>query len=219
VDPIAASYSTGLNFGSQLGSAGLAGTLSVDELVRGIKDGLAGKRPGDEDKARMLQMMREGRGAVAARNRAAASQFLAENGKIAGVVTTASGLQYTEVRPGDPKAAAPGPLDRVTVHYRGRLLDGTEFDSSERHAQAATFSLNGGVIKGWREALLMMKPGAQWRLFVPPELGYDANPPPGIPPGSVLVFDLELVRIEPAPVMGPQPPKSQTGANPAKPKP
>lgn len=215
VDPLVASYSAGLLFGSQLGGAGLASTLSLDELVRGIKDGLAGKRPADEDRARVSQMMREGRGAVAARNRAAAREFLAENGKIAGVVTTASGLQYTEVRPGDPNGAAPGPMDRVTVQYRGRLLDGSEFDSSERHAQSATFSLNGGVIKGWREALLMMKPGTQWRVFVPPELGYDANPPPGIPPGSLLVFDLELVRIEPAPVMSPQSPKPQQGASPA----
>ena len=215
VDPVAASYSVGLYFGNQLGTAGLASTLSVDELIRGIKEGLAGKLPADVDKARMSQMLREGRDAVAARNRVAASQFLAENGKIAGVVTTASGLQYTEVKPGDPKGATPKPVDRVTVQYRGRLLDGTEFDNSERHAQAATFALNGGVIKGWREALMLMKPGAQWRVFIPPELGYDANSPPGIPPGSLLVFDVQLVKIEPASVMGSQASKPQAGARPA----
>ena len=209
----------GLYFGSQLDTAGLTSTLSVDELIRGLKEGLAGKRPADEDKARMSQMMHEGREAVAASNRAAASKFLAENGKIAGVVTTVSGLQYTEVKPGDAKAAAPKSTDRVTVQYRGRLLDGTEFDSSDKHAQAATFSLNGGVIKGWREALLLMKPGAQWRVFIPPELGYGANPPPGIPPGALLVFDVELDKIEPAPapapVAGLNAPKPQKGAAPA----
>jgi len=212
LDPVAGSYSIGLNFGSQLGTAGLASTLSVDELVRGIREGLAGKRPADDDKARMTQMLREGREAVTASNRAAASQFLAENGAIAGVVTTASGLQYTEVKAGDPKAAKPGPMDRVTVQYRGRLLDGTEFDNSQRHPRPATFALNGGVIKGWREALLMMSPGAQWRVFIPPELGYDTSPPPGIPPGSLLVFDVELVKVEPVPVVSSQAPKSQKAA-------
>jgi FKBP-type peptidyl-prolyl cis-trans isomerase len=215
LDPVAGSYSIGLYFGNQLGSAGLASTLSVDELIRGLKEGLAGKRPADEEKARMSQMLREGRDAVAAHNHAAARQFMAENGKIAGVVTTASGLQYTEVKPGDPKATTPKPTDRVTVQYRGRLLDGSEFDSSERHAQAATFALTGGAIKGWREALLLMKPGAQWRVFIPPELAYDANPPPGIPPGALLVFDVELVKIEPAQVMGPQAPKAQMSVKPA----
>ena len=100
---------------------------------------------------------------------------------------------------GDAQASAPTVNDRVAVHYRGRLLDGTEFDNSDDHAQAATFSLN-SVVKGWREALPMMKPGARWRLFVPPELGYDLNSPPAIPPGSLLIFDIELVKVEPRPV-------------------
>jgi hypothetical protein len=96
---------------------------------------------------------------------------------------------------------------------RGRLLDGTEFDNSDKHKEAATFGLN-GVIKGWREALLLMKPGAKWRLFIPPELGYDLNSPPTIPPGSLLIFDVELLKVEPAPILNLQAPKPQKGAKP-----
>ena len=100
-----------------------------------------------------------------------------------------------------------------TTHYRGRLLDGTEFDNSDSHAQAATFSVN-SVIKGWREALLLMKRGAKWRLFVPPELGHDLNSPPNIPPASLLIFDLELVKVESASVLSGPALKGQKGAKP-----
>jgi len=96
------------------------------------------------------------------------------------------------------------------VNYRGRLLDGTEFDNSEKHAQPVTFAV-ASVIKGWQEALQLMKPGAKWRFYVPPELGYDVNSPPSIPPGSLLIFDCELVRVEPANTMGALP----HGAQPA----
>ena len=147
------------------------------------------------------------------------------NAKLPGVTTTASGLQYQVIEAGDANSVSPVPGDRVTVHYRGRLIDGTEFDSSDAHAQAATFSVN-SVIKGWREALLLMKPKAKWRLFIPPELAYALNSPPAIPPGSALIFDVELLKVEPAPVMAPQAPnapkvqpKVQKGAKPSTAKP
>ncbi len=175
--------------------------LSMDDIMRGLKDGIDGKLALPEDRERAVQLMRSGREAVAKSNRALAGEFLARNASAAGVRTSASGLQYQVIAEGDTKYASPTTDDKVTVHYRGRLLDGTEFDSSDRHAQAATFTLN-GVIKGWSEALEQMKPGAKWRLFVPPELAYDVNSPPTIPPGSLLIFDLELVRIEPRAVMG-----------------
>jgi FKBP-type peptidyl-prolyl cis-trans isomerase len=165
-----------------------------------------------------MQLVRSGREALATRNHEAARDYLAQNAKMAGVTTTASGLQYQVIEAGDARSASPAPGDRVTVHYRGRLIDGTEFDSSDAHAQAATFNVS-AVIKGWREALLLMKPGAKWRLFVPPELGYDLNSPPTIPPGSALIFDIELLKIEPAPVMAPQASKAQKGSKPAAPKP
>lgn len=197
VDPAAASYSLGLYVGSQLRSSGVESTISVDQLQKGLHDGLSGKIPTEDDKSRMSQMMHMGREAIASQNRAQAQDFLAQNAKVEGVVTTASGLQYAILKPGDAAAAAPKITDTVTVHYRGRLLDGTQFDSSDAHAMPATFRIKGGVIKGWQEALLLMKPGAQWRLFVPPDLAYDMASRPGIPPGSLLVFDLELLRIEP----------------------
>jgi FKBP-type peptidyl-prolyl cis-trans isomerase FklB len=192
----AASYSVGLAFGSQLHASGLEHGVSPEALMRGLKEGLAGKPFGAEDRERAMQLFRSGRDAIAAHNRSAARDFLAKNGQVKGVATTASGLQYQVIEAGDAKAASPTANDRVTVHYRGRLLDGTEFDSSDAHAQAATFGVN-GVIKGWREALLLMKPAAKWRLFIPPELAYDNASPPSIPPGSLLIFDVELLRIEP----------------------
>ncbi|MGB8326914.1 MAG: FKBP-type peptidyl-prolyl cis-trans isomerase [Steroidobacteraceae bacterium] len=192
----AASYSVGLAFGSQLHASGLEHGVSLEAVTRGLKEGLAGKPFGADDRERAMQLFRSGRDAIAAHNRSAARDFLAKNGQVKGVTTTASGLQYQVIEAGDAKAASPTVNDRVTVHYRGRLLDGTEFDSSDAHAQAATFGVN-GVIKGWREALLLMKPAAKWRLFIPPELAYDNASPPSIPPGSLLIFDVELLRIEP----------------------
>jgi FKBP-type peptidyl-prolyl cis-trans isomerase len=150
-----------------------------------------------EDRERMGQWMRSGRDSLATKNRADAQAFLAANAKIDGVVTTASGLQYTVVIAGDDKGQRPGPTDRVTVQYRGHLLDGTMFDSTDAHGGPASFSLNGGVIAGWKEALLLMKPGAQWRVFLPPDLGYGNAGRPNIPPGSALVYDIQLMKIEP----------------------
>ena len=208
------SYSVGLVFGNQLRGAGLGDTLSVDAVVRGLKEGLAGKALSPDDKDHALQLVRSGRDTLATRNHAAAKDYLAQNAKTPGVTSTASGLQYQVIEAGDAKSASPQPGDRVTVHYRGRLIDGTEFDSSDSHAQAATFNVN-SVIKGWREALLLMKPKAKWRLFIPPELGYELNSPPTIPPGSALIFDVELLNIAPAPVMSSQAPKAQKGSKPS----
>ncbi|MGH8148863.1 MAG: FKBP-type peptidyl-prolyl cis-trans isomerase, partial [Steroidobacteraceae bacterium] len=109
--------------------------------------------------------------------------------------TTASGLQYRILRPGS--GAPPRPTDEVTVNYRGTLLDGTEFDSSYKRGMPATFPVN-HVIKGWREALVLMKPGSKWELYVPPELAYGEDSPPPIPPGSLLEFQVELLSIKPA---------------------
>ena len=208
--PEESSYAIGLVFGNQLHGAGVDTTLSIEALTRGLKAGLAGKNLTPEDRQRAVQMVRAGRDKIAEHNRAAARDFLAKNASAAGVTTTDSGLQYEIVAPGDAKSASPADADRVTVHYRGRLLDGTEFDNSDNHAQAATFNV-GGVIKGWHEALRLMKPGAKWRLFVPPALAYDMNSPPNIPPGSLLVFDLELIKVEPPPVMSGPTAKPQTG--------
>jgi FKBP-type peptidyl-prolyl cis-trans isomerase len=147
--------------------------------------------------------------ALAARDEAAAKEFLAKNGKEKGVVTTASGLQYKILAAGDKKAALVAPTDTVTVEYRGKLINGTEFDSSYSRGVPATFPVN-GVIKGWQEALVLMKPGAKWQLFIPPELAYGPRSQPKIPSNSLLIFDVNVVSAEAANA----PPKAPPGTPP-----
>jgi FKBP-type peptidyl-prolyl cis-trans isomerase len=133
--------------------------------------------------------------AAGARNKTAAAEFLAKNGQKKGVQTTASGLQYKVTKPGDEKAPAIAATDEVTVNYRGKLIDGTEFDSSFSHGSPATFPVR-GVIKGWQEALVLMKPGASFELYVPPELGYGPQPKPNIPANSLLIFDVDILSVK-----------------------
>jgi FKBP-type peptidyl-prolyl cis-trans isomerase len=128
-------------------------------------------------------LVRSSHESLAESNRAAAREFLARNGKLPDVHSMPSGLQYRVVSDGDPATKAPSLTDQVTVRYRASLLDGHEFDRSETHDHPATFRV-GSTLKGWQEAFLAMKPGAKWQLFVPPELGYGANTPPGVPPAS-----------------------------------
>jgi len=191
-----ASYSAGLSFGAQLRAAGLTDSLSMDSLKRGIEAGVNGTPMSATDQQRLSSWVHSARANLAQANQAAGGEFLDRNGKAAGVVTTASGLQYRIVKGGDSKAASPQANDQVTVNYRGLLLDGREFDSSYKRGQPATFSV-AGVIKGWREALQLMKPGAQWEIYVPAALAYGANPPPGtgIGPDSTLKFELELLKV------------------------
>jgi FKBP-type peptidyl-prolyl cis-trans isomerase len=192
----AASYSLGLTFGGQLHHGGMKDAVSVDALTQGIRDGLNGRTVTDADKQRVALLLRSAKSVVSAKNKAAAREFLVKNAKADGVMTTRSGLQYKVLEPGDSAAESPKSTDQVTVQYRGRLLNGSEFDSSYAHGQAASFRVN-SVIKGWQEALPLMKPGAKWQLFVPPELAYDNATPATIPPGSLLVFDIQLVKINP----------------------
>jgi FKBP-type peptidyl-prolyl cis-trans isomerase len=131
---------------------------------------------------------------VAKTNQEQAAKFLAENGKREGVQTTPSGLQYRVVRQGT--GASPTLSDSVRCHYRGTLLDGTEFDNSANHGGPAEFRVD-EVIAGWTEALQKMRAGDKWQLFVPAELGYGMNPRPesGIQPNSMLIFDIELLEV------------------------
>lgn len=119
--------------------------------------------------------------------------FLEANGKKAGITTTASGLQYQVTTAGSGRK--PGPTDRVTVHYTGRLIDGTMFDSSVERGQPATFGVN-QVISGWTEALQLMTEGSKWVLYIPAELGYgERGAGADIPPHSALIFDVELIKV------------------------
>lgn len=192
-----ASYGFGLSFGEQLRRFGVTDELSIAELSRGIGDALAGKTTTAADMQRLGAFLDALRARLAERNRATARQFLADNAKAKGVRSTASGLQYRVLNAGNSRSPLPLPDSEVTVHYRGTLLDGSEFDSSYSRGQPATFGV-GGVIKGWQEALVMMRPGAKWELFIPPDLAYGDASPPTIPPGSLLRFEVELLSVSSA---------------------
>ena len=198
------SYSFGLSFGEQLRRLGISDELSMDALSRGVQDALRGKNTDMADNEQIRAFLIALRDRTAERNKLAARDFLASNRRAPGVKTTASGLQYKIVNPGNAKAPTPTALSQVTVHYRGTLLDGTEFDSSYKRNEPATFEVL-GVIKGWQEALVLMKPGSKWQLFIPPELAYDVNSPPAIPPGSLLQFEVELLSVNTPPPEAPQP--------------
>lgn len=124
----------------------------------------------------------------------AGRDFLAENAKKEGVITTPSGLQYQVLRQGDGQV--PQKTDKVRVHYEGRLIDGTVFDASSKHGTEPASFRPDQVIRGWTEALTMMPVGSKWRLFIPQELGYGERQAGNIPPYSTLIFDVELVNIE-----------------------
>lgn len=126
-------------------------------------------------------------------NKASGEAFLAENGKRAEVMTTPSGLQYEVLKEGD--GVMPESGDQVTVHYTGKLIDGTVFDSSEERGEPATFGVT-QVIPGWVEALQMMKAGSKWRLYIPSQLAYGPNGAGNIiGPNSTLIFDVELISV------------------------
>jgi FKBP-type peptidyl-prolyl cis-trans isomerase FklB len=204
------SYLIGLIFGAQMHNTGISpdGIVS-DAVVRGLKDGLQGKQPSPTEQQQLQAYARAAGDAMLARNTNAAKEFLARNGKAKGVVTTASGLEYKVIDGGDKKAPPISATDTVTVDYRGKLMDGTEFDSSYSRGVPATFPVN-GVIKGWQEALVMMKPGAKWQLFIPPELAYGARGQPKIPPNSLLIFEVNVISAEAAGA----PPKAPPGTPP-----
>lgn len=205
--PVSArSYSLGLMWGDQLRSTGVAPDgINAARIAQGVHDAITGKVAlSDKDHENIRALANS----ASDSNHQAAAKFLAENGKKPGMMTTASGLQYQVLTAGNgdsPKAS-----DSVVVNYRGATLNGTEFDSSYKRGQPATFGVN-QVIPGWTEALQLMKPGAKWKLFIPPQLAYDLRPPPGsgIPPGSMLVFDVELLSVKAAPAAPP------AAANPA----
>ena len=167
------------------------------DMLQGLNDGRTGAKAKltDAELAAALTALQEKVGAQRAKEQAAATEkamaagkaYLATNAKKPGVQTTASGLQYRVVTPGTGKT--PAATDTVTVHYKGTLVDGTEFDSSYKRGEPASFPVN-GVIPGWTEALQLLKVGAKVELAIPPELAYGANGPLA---NQVLLFDVELL--------------------------
>jgi FKBP-type peptidyl-prolyl cis-trans isomerase len=197
-----ASYSFGVDFARRLEAQGIQ--LDISALTRGIEEAAAGKKLAFED-AEMTQFKTEytenlrarllkEQEALAAKNLAEGQKFLAENAKKPGVKTTASGLQYKVIASGSGKQPT---LDStVTTHYRGTLIDGREFDSSYSRGQPASFPVQ-GVIKGWTEALQLMKVGDKWELYIPSDLAYgEAKRSELIQPNSTLVFELELLDVK-----------------------
>ncbi len=195
------SYAFGMNIAESLQQ--MAGDVRVEILVRGIEDVMAQREPlltqtqaGEVISEYSNRRRAEGervRKETAEKNRTEGQAFLAENAKKPGVITTASGLQYTVLTEGSgPKPKA---TDRVRVHYHGTLLSGKVFDSSVDRGEPVVFELN-RVIPGWIEGLQLMGVGSKYKFFVPPELAYAESAPGEIGPNAVLIFEVELLGIE-----------------------
>lgn len=191
----ATSYSLGVIMGEQLRESGVTpAQISSPRVAQGVRDAITGKsKTSDADRKNMVDLIRGAQERLVDTNHKAAATFLADNGKKPGVVTTASGLQYKVLAAGS--GDSPKRTDEVTVNYRGTLLDGTEFDSSYKRGEPANFRVD-RVIPGWTEALQLMKPGGKMQLYVPPQLAYDTHSRPPIPPGALLLFDVELIGVK-----------------------
>jgi FKBP-type peptidyl-prolyl cis-trans isomerase FklB len=196
------SYAIGLNIGRSLQKDAIA--VDPDIVARGVKDALSGGNTlltDEEAKAAIVALQADLRKkqeetmkAAGDVNKKQGDAFLAANKAKEGVVTLPSGLQYKVVTPG--KGPKPAATDTVVCNYRGTLIDGTEFDSSYKRGQPATFPV-GQVIPGWTEALQLMPVGSKWQLFIPPDLAYgERSPSPVIGVNSTLIFDIELLSIQ-----------------------
>ena len=189
--------------------------LNPEAILRGMKDGLSAAKPLlTEEEMRttmteysktMMEKQQATNREAAAKNKEEGAKFLAENKSKPGVKTTASGLQYKVVKEGTGKV--PKETDTVVTNYRGTLINGTEFDSSYKRNEPTSFPVN-RVIKGWTEALQMMKVGSKYLLFIPSELAYGERGAPGggIGPNETLIFEIELLDIKnptPAPKTSP----------------
>lgn len=183
-------YSLGYELGKDLQRQQLE--LKSELVLKGAEDALSGSKPLVSPRQRQLalQQIQDRR---AHENLEQSQAFLSVNAEKDGIKVLDSGLQYREIQAGEGKT--PGPKDSVRVHYKGSLIDGREFDSSYQRGKPATFRVN-QVIKGWQEALQLMKEGSKWELYIPPELAYGKRGRPNtIPSNSALIFEVELLRV------------------------
>lgn len=198
-----ASYGIGINMGRNFASQGV--DVDLDSMISGLKDGMAEADPAytdEELQAAMQAFQQEMMVAQQAKmeqqaveNIAAGEAFLSENAEKEGIEVTQSGLQYEVLEEGD--GASPTEADSVQVHYEGKLIDGTVFDSSYERGQPVVFPL-GGVIAGFREGITQMQVGDKHRLFIPSDLGYgERGAGANIPPNATLIFEIELLDINP----------------------
>ena len=191
------SYAVGVQLAQNIISQ--AGGLHIDSVIMAINDMLSGAEPKltiEEMQTAVTAYQQEQQAManeIGTKNQQEGEKFLTENGKKEGIVTTASGLQYKVLETGT--GAKPAATDNVVVHYRGSLLDGSEFDSSYSRGEPLTIALN-QVIPAWTEAVTMMAIGSKWQIYVPSELGYgERGAGPTIGPHSTLIFDIELLGI------------------------
>ncbi|MBI2792002.1 MAG: FKBP-type peptidyl-prolyl cis-trans isomerase [Gammaproteobacteria bacterium] len=196
------SYSIGVDVGKSILKQKI--DINPEPFLLGFKDGQADKSTlMTEDEIRqtlmalqteMLEKQKAEMKDAAAKNLAAGQKFLEDNKKKKDIVTLPSGLEYRIIK--DGKGESPKATDVVTTHYRGKLIDGTEFDSSYNRGEPVKFAVN-GVIPGWTEALQLMKPGAKWELFIPSKLAYGEHGVGQIiGPNSALIFEVELLSVE-----------------------
>ncbi|MBO4870760.1 MAG: FKBP-type peptidyl-prolyl cis-trans isomerase [Muribaculaceae bacterium] len=188
------SYALGLSMGNNFLGSGIQ-EINIEDFANGLRavyEGAEKQMSFDEAKKVVTDFFTKLEQAGAENNERAGREFLENNAKQEGIHVTASGLQYQIVKEGT--GAKPGPNDVVTVHYTGRLIDGTVFDSSVERGEPATFAV-GQVIPGWVEGLQLMNEGAAWRLFIPSELAYGKHGTGPIQPGSTLIFDVQLIKV------------------------
>jgi FKBP-type peptidyl-prolyl cis-trans isomerase FklB len=210
------SYAIGMQIGFNLARQKV--DINPDVLATGIKDSIANKPQLTPDQVKdvMAQFekdIEQKQKQLGEKNKTEGAKYLEDNKKKPGVKTTASGLQYKVEKEGT--GSQPKATDMVTVNYRGTLIDGTEFDSSYKRGQPATFPVN-GVIKGWTEALQLMKQGSKYQLFIPSNLAYGERAMgPDIGPNSTLIFEVELQEVKPPPT--PVPGSAKGGASPGAP--
>jgi FKBP-type peptidyl-prolyl cis-trans isomerase FklB len=195
-------YALGVDLARNLKKQGIE--VDADAMANGLKDEFAGQKPRlTEDEIRKIVKEFQGevrrkqardRKIAAIENKQKGDAFLAENGKKEGVVTLPDGLQYKVLKEGQGKK--PTENDKVEVHYRGTLINGTEFDSSYNRGQPTTFPVK-GVIRGWREALQLMPVGSKWQIFIPAPLAYgERGSGQAIGPNETLIFELDLLAIK-----------------------
>lgn len=189
------SYALGLSMGQNFKGSGVR-SLNADDFadaLRAVYDGSEKKMTYAEAKQVVTDYFTNLEAEAASYNEKAGKEFLEKNAQAEGVHVTKTGLQYQVVKEGT--GAKPGPNDVVTVHYTGRLIDGTVFDSSVERGEPATFAV-GQVIPGWVEALQLMSEGAAWRLFIPANLAYGSHGSGPIQPNSTLIFDVQLIKVQ-----------------------
>lgn len=201
------SYAIGVQLATNFKRQGI--DIKIDKFVQGLKDATAGKKLELTEQEIKMTMMSFGQKMMAkqkekqkvdaakqkvdaVKNIAAGKAFLAANGKKEGVKVLPSGLQYKVIKKGTGKT--PTAADKVKTHYRGTLIDGTEFDSSYKKGKPVVFGVT-KVIKGWTEALQLMKEGDKWELYIPADLAYGERARPKIPANSALIFEIELLEI------------------------